>query len=68
MVTYGRPPQSARNNASQKQGLARGLTEPLDEEVFDDDDEFREDPEISARARSFKLFKQLLHAPKLGTS
>jgi hypothetical protein len=41
----------------------------LDEEVSDEGDVFREDPEIyAARARSFMLIKQLLLAPQLGTS
>ena len=40
-----------------------------DEEIFDEDEVFSEDPEISAaRARSFKLIRQLLLAPQLGTS
>jgi hypothetical protein len=41
----------------------------LGEEEWDEDEEFHEDPEISAaRARSFMLMKQLLLAPQLGTS
>jgi len=40
-----------------------------DEEIFDEDDVFSEDPEISAaRTRSFMLIRQLLLAPQLGTS
>jgi hypothetical protein len=40
-----------------------------DDEIFDEDDVFREDPEISAaHARSFMLIKQLLLTPQLGTS
>jgi hypothetical protein len=40
-----------------------------DDEIFDEDEVFRENPEISAaRARSFKLIRQLLLAPQLGTS
>ena len=40
-----------------------------DEEIFDEDEVFPEDHEISAaRARSFMLIKQLLLAPQLGTS
>jgi hypothetical protein len=40
-----------------------------DEEIFDEDEVFPEDPEISAaRTRSFMLIKQLLLAPQLGTS
>ena len=40
-----------------------------DEEIFGEDEVFSEDPEISAaRARSFKLIRQLLLAPQLGTS
>jgi hypothetical protein len=40
-----------------------------DEEIFDEDEVFCDDPEISAaRARSFMLIKQLLLAPQLGTS
>jgi hypothetical protein len=40
-----------------------------DEEIFDEDEVFSEDPEISAaRTRSFKLIRQLLLAPQLGTS
>jgi hypothetical protein len=42
---------------------------PLGEEEWDEDEEFREDPEIlAARARSFMLIRQLLLAPQLGTS
>jgi hypothetical protein len=40
-----------------------------DEEIFDEDEVFREDPEsFAARARSFMQIKQLLLAPQLGTS
>ena len=42
---------------------------PHDEEIFDEDEVFPEDPEVSAaRTRSFMLIKQLLLAPQLGTS
>jgi len=42
---------------------------PLGEEEWGDDEEFHDDPEISAaRARSFVLIKQLLLAPQLGTA
>ena len=40
-----------------------------DEEIFGEDEVFPEDDEISAaRTRSFKLIRQLLLAPQLGTS
>jgi hypothetical protein len=40
-----------------------------DEEIFDEDEVFREEPEsFGARARSFMQIKQLLLAPQLGTS
>jgi hypothetical protein len=40
-----------------------------DDEIFDEDEVFRENPEsFAARARSFILIKQLLLAPQLGTS
>jgi hypothetical protein len=42
---------------------------PLGEEEWRDDEEFHEDPKISAvRARSFVLIKQLLLTAQLGTS